>query len=48
MKLLFLLSMSWSHFLVIFVVLAVYRHIKKNQSITRCTESTIATVSYED
>ncbi len=34
--------------LVILVILAVYGHIKKNQSIARCTESTIATVSYEN
>lgn len=33
--------------LIILVVLAVYGHVKKNQSIARCTESTIATVSYE-
>lgn len=33
--------------LVILVALAVYGHVRKNQSIARCTESTIATVSYE-
>ena len=29
------------------MALAVYGHVRKNQSIARCTESTIATVSYE-
>lgn len=33
--------------LIILVALAVYGHVRKNQSIARCTESTIATVSYE-
>lgn len=33
--------------LIILVALAVYGHVRKNQFIARCTESTIATVSYE-
>lgn len=33
--------------LIILVALAVYGHVRKNQSIAKCTESTIATVSYE-